>query len=59
MARVGRVREAQAASSNVALAKFDGVVLTALRETETNLATYASDSARTDALRAALKSATE
>ncbi|MFL9911476.1 efflux transporter outer membrane subunit [Paraburkholderia sp. RL17-337-BIB-A] len=54
----GRVREA-AASSNVALAKFDGVVLTALRETETNLATYASDSARADALRAALKSATE
>ncbi|MFM0202657.1 efflux transporter outer membrane subunit [Paraburkholderia fungorum] len=54
----GRVREA-AASSNVALAKFDGVVLTALRETETNLATYASDAARADALRAALKSATE
>ena len=54
----GRVREAQA-SSQVALAKFDGVVLTALRETETNLATYASDYARADALRAALKSATE
>ncbi|RKE36910.1 NodT family efflux transporter outer membrane factor (OMF) lipoprotein [Paraburkholderia sp. BL23I1N1] len=54
----GRVREAEA-SSNVALAKFDGVVLTALRETETSLATYASDSARADALRAALKSATE
>jgi NodT family efflux transporter outer membrane factor (OMF) lipoprotein len=54
----GRVREAQA-SSQVALAKFDGVVLTALRETETNLATYASDYARADSLRAALKSATE
>lgn len=54
----GRVREAEA-SSNVALAKFDGVVLTALRETETSLATYASDYARADALRAALKSATE
>ncbi|CAE6904387.1 Outer membrane protein OprM [Paraburkholderia domus] len=54
----GRVREAEAAS-NVALAKFDGVVLTALRETETSLATYASDAARADALRAALKSATE
>ncbi|MEW9582767.1 efflux transporter outer membrane subunit [Paraburkholderia sp. DGU8] len=54
----GRVREAQA-SSQVALARFDGVVLTALRETETDLATYASDYARADALRAALKSATE
>jgi outer membrane protein TolC len=41
------------------LAKFDGVVLTALRETETSLATYASDYARADALRAAVKSATE
>jgi NodT family efflux transporter outer membrane factor (OMF) lipoprotein len=54
----GRVREAEA-SSQVALAKFDGAVLTALRETETRLATYASDYARTDSLRAALKSATE
>lgn len=54
----GRVREAQA-SSQVALARFDGVVLTALRETETNLATYASDYARADALRAAVKSASE
>ncbi|NKJ51027.1 RND transporter, partial [Burkholderia sp. SG-MS1] len=54
----GRVREAQA-SSDVALAKFDGVVLNALRETETNLATYASDYARAESLRAALKSATE
>ncbi|MFM0340917.1 efflux transporter outer membrane subunit [Paraburkholderia fungorum] len=54
----GRVREAQA-SSQVALAKFDGVVLTALRETETSLATYASDYARADALQAALKSASQ
>jgi len=54
----GRVREAQA-SSQVALARFDGVVLTALRETETSLATYASDYARADALRAALQSATQ
>ncbi|MEC5409668.1 efflux transporter outer membrane subunit [Paraburkholderia sp. MPAMCS5] len=54
----GRVREAQA-SSQVALAHFDGVVLTALRETETSLATYASDYARADALRAALKSAAQ
>jgi len=34
-------------------------VLTALRETETSLATYASDYARADALRAALQSATQ
>jgi NodT family efflux transporter outer membrane factor (OMF) lipoprotein len=54
----GRVREA-AAASNAALARFDGVVLNALRETETSLATYAADYARADALRAALKSATE
>ncbi|MBN3851445.1 efflux transporter outer membrane subunit [Paraburkholderia sp. Ac-20342] len=54
----GRIREAEA-SSQVALAKFDGVVLNALRETETNLATYASDYARADSLRAALKSAAQ
>jgi NodT family efflux transporter outer membrane factor (OMF) lipoprotein len=54
----GRVRE-PAAASDVALAKFDGVVLTALRETETSLATYAADYARVDALRAALESATK
>jgi NodT family efflux transporter outer membrane factor (OMF) lipoprotein len=54
----GRVREAQEAS-NVALAKFDGVVLTALRETETSLATYASDFTRAESLRAAVKSASE
>jgi NodT family efflux transporter outer membrane factor (OMF) lipoprotein len=51
-----RVLEAEA-SSQAALAKFDGVVLGALRETETNLATYASDYARAESLRAALKSA--
>lgn len=54
----GRVREAQDAST-AALAHFDGVVLNALRETETSLATYVSDYARAEALRAALKSATE
>ena len=54
----GRVREAQA-SSQVALAQFDGVVLNALRETQTSLATYAADYARADALRAAQKSAAE
>jgi len=53
----GRVREAQDASS-AALAHFDGVVLNALRETETSLATYVADYTRADALRAALKSAT-
>ncbi|SMG60773.1 efflux transporter outer membrane subunit [Paraburkholderia susongensis] len=53
-----RVREAEA-SSQAALAKFDGVVLTALRETETNLATYASDYERAESLRAALKSAAQ
>ncbi|MGF6650639.1 outer membrane protein TolC [Paraburkholderia youngii] len=35
------------------------MVLGALRETETNLATYASDYARAEALRAALKSAAQ
>ncbi|NML31650.1 efflux transporter outer membrane subunit [Paraburkholderia antibiotica] len=54
----GRIREAEA-SSQVALAKFDGVVLTALRETETNLATYASDYQRAEALRSALQSAAQ
>lgn len=54
----GRVREAQDAST-AALAHFDGVVLNALRETETSLATYVSDYARAEALQAALKSATE
>ena len=54
----GRVREAQDAST-AALAHFDGVVLNALRETETSIAAYVADYARTEALRAALKSATE
>jgi outer membrane protein TolC len=52
----GRVREAEDAST-AALAHFDGVVLNALRETETSLATYVADYSRADALRAALKSA--
>jgi NodT family efflux transporter outer membrane factor (OMF) lipoprotein len=54
----GRVREAQDAST-AALARFDGVVLNALRETETSLATYVADYNRAEALRAALKSAAE
>jgi NodT family efflux transporter outer membrane factor (OMF) lipoprotein len=53
-----RVREAEATTSG-ALAHFDGVVLNALRETETSLATYAADYARADSLRAAHKSAIE
>jgi NodT family efflux transporter outer membrane factor (OMF) lipoprotein len=51
-----RVREAEAATSG-ALARFDGVVLTALRETQTSLATYAADTQRADALRVAYESA--
>ncbi|WP_322011870.1 efflux transporter outer membrane subunit [Paraburkholderia sp. J12] len=51
-----RVQEAQAATSG-ALAHFDGVVLNALRETQTSLATYAADDQRTEALRAAYVSA--
>lgn len=51
-----RVHEAEAASSG-ALAQFDGVVLNALRETESSLAAYSSDLAREDALKAALDSA--
>ena len=54
----GRVREAEDAST-AALAHFDGVVLNALRETETSLATYVADYTRAEALRAALKSATQ
>ncbi|TDN69316.1 efflux transporter outer membrane subunit [Paraburkholderia sp. BL10I2N1] len=54
----GRVREAEADSS-AALASFDRVVLNALRETETNLATYAADYNRADALRSAYQSASE
>jgi NodT family efflux transporter outer membrane factor (OMF) lipoprotein len=51
-----RVREAEAATRG-ALANFDGVVLRALRETETSLATYAADTQRADALRVAYESA--
>jgi NodT family efflux transporter outer membrane factor (OMF) lipoprotein len=54
----GRVREAQDAST-AALAHFDGVVLNALRETQTSLATYVSDYTRYAALQAALKSAAQ
>ncbi|MBN3785383.1 efflux transporter outer membrane subunit [Burkholderia sp. Ac-20353] len=51
-----RVREAEAATGG-ALAHFDGVVLSALRETQSALATYAADTQRTDALRTAYESA--
>jgi NodT family efflux transporter outer membrane factor (OMF) lipoprotein len=47
-----RVREADAAA-DAALARFDGVVLNALRETETDLSTYARDLDRNAELRAA------
>lgn len=51
-----RVEGAQAATAG-ALAHFDGVVLNALRETQTSLATYAADDQRADALRTAYASA--
>ncbi|MBY4804564.1 efflux transporter outer membrane subunit [Burkholderia cepacia] len=51
-----RVREAEAATGG-ALAHFDGVVLNALRETQSSLATYAADVQRTEALRTAYESA--
>lgn len=51
-----RVHQAEAATSG-ALARFDGVVLKALEETQSSLATYASDTTRADALRTAYKSA--
>ncbi len=54
----GRIREAKY-GADAALAQFDGVVLKALRETQSSLATYAADYARADALRAAQKSAAE
>jgi NodT family efflux transporter outer membrane factor (OMF) lipoprotein len=54
----GRIREA-GAGADAALAHFDGVVLNALRETQTSLATYAADYARADALQAAQKSAVQ
>jgi len=54
----GRVREAEA-DSGAALARFDRVVLNALRETESSLATYAADTNRAESLRTAYKSAAE
>jgi NodT family efflux transporter outer membrane factor (OMF) lipoprotein len=47
-----RIRQADAAA-DAALARFDGVVLAALREVETGLTTYARDLDRNAALRAA------
>ena len=47
-----RIRQAEA-GADAALAKFDGVVLTALRETETALDAYAHDLQRQAALKAA------
>ncbi|SAL76959.1 RND efflux system outer membrane lipoprotein [Caballeronia terrestris] len=54
----GRVREARA-GADVALARFDGVVLNALREAQSSLATYAADYERMESLRAAQKSAVQ
>ncbi|CDY79333.1 Outer membrane component of tripartite multidrug resistance system [Caballeronia glathei] len=51
-----RVREAEY-GADAALAHFDGIVLNALRETQSSLAAYAADYARADALREAQKSA--
>ncbi|HDR9296390.1 TPA: TolC family protein, partial [Burkholderia multivorans] len=51
-----RVREAEAATGG-ALAHFDGVVLNALRETQSSLAAYAADVQRADELRTAYESA--
>jgi outer membrane protein TolC len=51
-----RVRAAEAATGG-ALAHFDGVVLNALRETQSSMATYAADDQRADALRTAYTSA--
>lgn len=47
-----RIRQAEA-GADAALARFDGVVLTALRETETSLDAYAHDLDRNAALKAA------
>ncbi|MCZ2497244.1 efflux transporter outer membrane subunit [Xylophilus sp. Kf1] len=47
-----RIRQAEA-GTRAALARFDGVVLTALRETETTLTVYARELDRRAALRAA------
>ncbi|MDR0996093.1 MAG: TolC family protein, partial [Zoogloeaceae bacterium] len=51
-----RVKEAEAATRG-ALARFDGVVLNALRETQTSLSAYAADVQRAERLRAAYESA--
>jgi outer membrane protein TolC len=53
-----RIVQAEASTSG-ALAHFDGVVLNALRETQSSLATYAGDTTRADALRTAYQSAVE
>jgi NodT family efflux transporter outer membrane factor (OMF) lipoprotein len=53
-----RVQGAEAATAG-ALAHFDGVVLNALRETQSSLAAYAADDQRADALRTAYESAQE
>ncbi|MCW3481899.1 efflux transporter outer membrane subunit [Neisseriaceae bacterium JH1-16] len=53
-----RVKAAEA-DTDAALAYFDGVVLNALRETETALSFYAKELDRNDALRAARDSARE
>ncbi len=47
-----RIRQTEA-GADAALARFDGVVLTALRETETSLDAYAQDLRRNAALKAA------
>jgi NodT family efflux transporter outer membrane factor (OMF) lipoprotein len=54
----GRVREARY-GADAELARFDGVVLNALRETQTSLATYSADFARAESLAAAQRSAVE
>ena len=54
----GRIVEAKYGAQG-ALASFDGVVLKALQETQSSLATYSADYDRADALRAAQKSAAE
>ena len=51
-----RVRQADA-SAQAALARFDGVVLNALREVETQLSWYAQDLRRNEALRASREQA--
>jgi multidrug efflux system outer membrane protein len=51
-----RIRQTEA-GADAALARFDGVVLTALRETETSLDAYAHDLDRNAALKAAREQA--